>query len=444
MQEDKKVNLPKNFLWGASVSAHQTEGGNHNQWTVWELGHAAELAKKAERHYHYLPREVWKRIKHQASDPNNYISGRGVDHYNRYEEDFDILKSLNLNSFRFGIEWSRIEPDEGVWNQAEIDHYKKYIEEMKKRGIKPVLNLWHWTVPVWFETKGGFEKRRNLKYFLRFVDKISHDLISPCHTLITINEPNSYAAASFTEGRWPPGKHNPILTSRVMYNLMLAHKRTYKLIKTRHPHVQIGLASQIRNIQPRRPANIIDRAVSRWAAYVWNWWFYDRTKKYQDFIGFNYYFTDYLKGFIESNPKRIMAKHIKGGDISFSKLANPDSPVNDMGWYMEPEGLYHVAMAAHRRYKKPIIITENGVADALDQYRKWWIGECLDAMEKANSSGAQVVGYFHWSLLDNFEWADGWWPKFGLVEVDRQNGMKRKVRESAKWLAKIIETRTYD
>lgn len=433
--------LPKNFLWGASVSAHQTEGGNHNQWTVWELEHAGELAKKAEAHYHYLPREVWKRVAKQVTNPENYISGLAVDHYNRYKEDFDSLKALNLNSFRFGIEWSRIEPHRGHWDETEIEHYKQYVIELKKRGIKPVINLWHWTLPVWFEDMGGFEKRRNIKYFERFIEKILTDIIGQCHMVITLNETNSYAAASFTEGRWPPGKHNPVATVRVMLNLLSAHKRIYKIIKSKYPSILIGVANQCRDIRPARPNNFVDRAVSRWAAYVWNWWFYDRTKNQQDFIGFNYYFTDYLKGFIESNPKRILKTHIKGGDISFSKLMNPKSPVNDMGWYMEPDGLYNVAMQAHRRYKKPIIITENGVADAKDQYRQWWIGKCLEAMEQANTDGAEVVGYFHWSLLDNFEWADGWWPKFGLIEVDRANGMKRSVRDSAKWFAKVIKER---
>lgn len=444
MQEDKNLKLPKDFLCGASISAHQVEGGNYNQWTVWEQLHAEQLAKKAKSHYHYLPKQTWNAIKDEAQNPDNYISGQAVDHYNRYQEDFDILKDLNFNSFRFGIEWSRIEPEKGQWNEAEIVHYKHYIAELKKRGIKPAVNLWHWTVPIWFESMGGFEKRRNLKYFLRFVDKISDDLIAPCHILLTLNEPNSYAAASFTEGRWPPGKHNPISTVRVMYNLKLAHKRIYKLIKARHPKVLIGMANQCRDIRPKRPNNLLDRIVCRWAAYIWNWWILDRTKRQQDFIGFNYYFTDYLKGFIESNPKKLLTKHVKGGDISFSKLNNPPTPVNDMGWYMEPEGLYRVAMQVHRRYNKPIIITENGVADAKDRYRKWWIGGCLDAMEKANQDGAKVVGYFYWSLLDNFEWADGWWPKFGLVEVDRQNNMKRTVRPSARWLAQIFASHRYD
>src|SRR3990167_7518539 len=153
--------------------------------------------------------------------------------------------------------------------------------------------------------------------------------------------------------------------------------------------------------------------------YFWNWWFYRRIRKQQDFVGFNYYNTDYYTGLV--------------------KLKNPTTPLNDLGKYMEPEGLYPLLLRAWARYKKPIFITENGVADARDQYRQWWLEQSIIAMERALSEGVDVRGYFHWSLLDNFEWAYGWWPKFGLVEVDRANGMKRTIRPSALWFAGKIK-----
>src|SRR5258708_35839284 len=146
MTEDKNPEFPKGFLWGGSTSAHQGEGGSHNQWTQWELKHAEKLAASAEKRQHWLP--VWDEIKNQAEDPKNYISDGGVNHYSRYPEDFGLVKQLGLNSFRFSVEWSRIEPEKGQWDQAAIDHYKNYIKELKKRGIKPVINLWHWTIPL--------------------------------------------------------------------------------------------------------------------------------------------------------------------------------------------------------------------------------------------------------------------------------------------------------
>ena len=146
MPEDTKPTFPKKFLWGASTSGHQVEGGNHDQWTVWELAHAAELAKTAKRRLSHLP--SWERIKDVAEKPETYISGRAVDHYNLYKEDIAIAKKLNLNSLRFTVEWSRIEPQEGVWDSQAIEHYRDYITELKKSGIEPVLNIWHWTMPA--------------------------------------------------------------------------------------------------------------------------------------------------------------------------------------------------------------------------------------------------------------------------------------------------------
>jgi beta-glucosidase len=416
MPEDTKPEFPKNFLWGASVSAHQVEGGNHNQWTVWELSHAAELAKTAEKRLGWL--HNWDEIKKQAQNPDNYISGKGIDHYNRYEEDFDFLGKLNLNSFRFGIEWSRIEPEEGVWNEEEFEHYRKYIHALKERGIEPVMNIWHWSMPTWFTDKGGFEKQANLKYFLRFVEKVGSQYGHMLRYIITLNEPNVYASFSYQLGMWPPQQKNPIKTVWVYWNLVRAHRQAYKVLKHLNPKLNIGVASQLGNIQAKRPHNFFDELSTKVMRTAWNWWFLRRIRKQQDFIGINYYFTDYYTGLF--------------------KKKNPTQPVSDLGWYMEPEGLYPLMVRAWARYKKPIMITENGVADAKDEYRRWWIEETIVAMERARSEGVNVIGYFHWSLLDNFEWSTGWWPRFGLVEVDRAHGMKRTIRPSSKWFAERI------
>ncbi len=414
---DKKRVFPKDFFWGASTASHQVEGGNLNQWSVWELAHASELAKTAENKYGKLP--IWDDVKKQAENPNNYVSGKGVEHYKRYHEDFAIVKKLNLNAFRFGIEWSRLEPEQGKWDEKEIQHYKDYIKELKKNGIEPFLNIWHWTVPIWFDELGGFTKRGNLKYFYRFVHKIAEEYVDQLHYVITLNEPNVYTTFSYLTGEWPPNQRNLLTASQVYWNLITAHKNAYKILKKNHPHLQIGIANQLANIQSKRPHNLIDVAVTKIMRTVWNWSFFRRIRKYQDFVGFNYYFSDYYKNLF--------------------KRENPLVPQNDMGWYMEPEGLYPLLIRTWAHYKKPIFITENGVADMYDQYRKWWLEESFIAMERAISEGVDVAGYFHWSLLDNFEWAYGWWPKFGLVAVDRKNDMKRQVRPSAHWYAEFIK-----
>lgn len=417
-ENDKNV-FPKNFFWGASTSSHQVEGGTVNQWSEWELANAKEQAQTAHRRLSEVPN--WERIKTRAQDPNNYVSGRGVEHYKRYEQDFDLLKELNLNSFRFSIEWSRIQPKEGEFDDKEIEHYKRYIKALRVRGIEPFLNIWHWTMPTWFTEKGGFEKTANLKYFDAFVQKIADELTEDIGYVITLNEPNVYASFSYLTGEWVPQIKNPWRFMKVFINLTKAHKRAYKILKSRKPTLQVGVAAQLANVRAKRPHNLLDIVTTQLMRYFWNWWFLNRIRRYQDFVGINYYFTDYY----------CFKWKVKRED--------PSVPLNDLGWYMEPEGLYPLLLRVWAHYKKPVFITENGLADEKDEYRRWWIEETIVAMERAVSEGVDLRGYFHWGLLDNFEWAFGWWPKFGLVEVDRANGMKRKIKPSARWFAEKIK-----
>ncbi len=423
----KKRLFPKNFLWGSSTASHQVEGNTYNQWTVWELENASRLAKTAKKRLDWLP--IWDQIKQVAQSPNNYISGQGIEHYSRYKEDFQLAKKLNLNSFRFGIEWSRVEPEEGQWNNLAWQHYKDYIQELLDLNIEPILNLWHWTMPVWFINKGGFEKRKNVKYYERFIKKACEELqFDKLNYVITINEPNVYSSFSYGTGEFPPQRKNIYIMLKVYYNLAIAHKRSYKLIKSTNYKIQIGIANQLANVQSKRPQNIFDIIATHWMRYTWNWWFLNRIKKYQDFVGFNYYFTDYYRWGSWSQIIR--------GKLFYK--VNPEVPKNDLGWYMEPEGLYPLLVRVWAHYKKPIMITESGLADQNDKFRKWWIDESIIAMEKAISEGVDVIGYMHWSLLDNFEWAYGWWPKFGLIDVDRKT-MKRSIRKSAFFYANEIK-----
>lgn len=417
--------FPKDFMWGASTASHQVEGNTYNQWTVWELQNAKHLASTAEQRLNWIPE--WQKFKAAAETPENYLSGVGIKHTELYKHDLDILQKLNLNAFRFGIEWSRIEPEEGIWSAEAFVYYKNYIQEQLDRGIVPMLNLWHWTMPVWFVEKGGFEKRSNIVFFERFVRKVCAELqINKLKYIITLNEPNVYASFGYATGEWPPNKKNWFTFFKVYYNLAVAHKRVYKILKKYDKSLQIGVAAQLANIQPKRPQNVLDNLATKWMRYAWNWWFLNRIKRYQDYVGFNYYFTDYYS-----------FRQYKGRKNSFFHRDNPGLPKNDLGWYMEPEGIYPLLVRVDAHYNKPIIITENGLADADDKSRKWWIEETIIAMERALSEGIDLKGYYHWSLLDNFEWAYGWWPKFGLVHVDRKT-MKRTVRPSAKYYAEKV------
>ncbi len=419
---NKKI-FPKNFFWGASTAGHQVEGGNLNQWSVWELAHASELAKKTERRsYAFAPQlkklPIWKDIKDKITQPENYVSANGVEHYTRFREDFDIAKSLNLNAFRFGIEWARIEPEEGVWDEQAIEHYREYISELKKRGMEPFINLWHWTNPIWFEEKGGWTKHSNLKYFDRFVQKVADTLCENITYVLTINEPNTYMSSSFILGTYPPGRKNPLLALLVNYNLLVAHRRAYKILKQYNPATQVGVANSASLNKPVHRVNPFEKFFGVLNDYIWQNWLYNRIGKDQDFIGMNFYLVHHIDLF---------------------RIKDPPKPLNDLGWYMEPGMIGVVAQRLYKKHKRPIFITENGVADMHDQYRKWWIEETIKGMEEAIDSGVELKGYFYWSLLDNFEWAEGWWPKFGLVEVDREHDMKRTIRPSAKWFAKKIK-----
>jgi beta-glucosidase len=414
MTEKSQKPFGDDFLWGASTASHQVEGDTYNQWSVWELSHASERAKDARHRLDWTP--TWKDIEAEAKNPANYVSDMGVEHYTRYKEDFDLVKKLNLNAFRFGIEWSRIEPEEGQWDEGAIEHYRQYIQELRKRGIEPFVNLWHWTNPVWFEDMGGFAKKKNIPYFERFVAKVADALLDDITYVLTINEANNFAVYGYMVGTWPPGQKNPLKTLAVYRNLVTAHKRAYHILKVENPQLQIGVAHNASVSKPVNRKNPIDQAASYISEHFWQWWFFDKIRHDQDFVGMNFYFVNHF---------------------NWGRLANPKEPLNDMGWYMEPGAVYDLIMRAHKFYKKPIFITENGVADRHDQHRKWWLAETMKAMAKARQSGADLQGYFHWSLLDNFEWAEGWWPKFGLVEVDRKT-MKRTIRPSAKaWAATL-------
>ncbi len=416
MAEKKKVKLhfPKKFMWGASISTHQVEGGNHNQWSTWELDTAQVKAAQAPYNYEHLA--IWPDIKDVATKPQNYVSGKSTDHFNKYAIDFDIAKKLNLNTLRTGIEWSRIEPKEGQFNKAAIEHYKKYFTELEAKAIKPVITLWHWTFPDWFAEKGGFTKRRNVKYFTRYVSKMTEEFAPFFEHVITINEPTVYATMSYHERRWPPEEGSKLRTLIVMLNLARAHRKSYKIIKSR-TSAKIGVAHNCAYYYAGDDS-VISRAVAYFGNKIANEFFINRVKKHQDFFGLNYYFANKIIGTRVHNPEKVM---------------------NDLGWDMQPDKIRPLMVQLYEKYKKPIIITESGVADMHDQYRKWWISKSVQAMDGAIQDGVKLQGYIHWSLLDNFEWAEGSWPRFGLIEVDYKT-LGRKARPSAQWYARLIKT----
>lgn len=407
--------FPKSFLWGAATSSHQIEGGTHNQWSVWELENAK--AKAAQADYHYSEYPMWHAMKAEAKSPVNYVSGKLADHYNRYEEDFELLQKMNMNAYRFSIEWSRIEPKEGSWNAEAIAHYKDYIASLKRRGIEPILTLLHFSLPVWFMEKGGFEHRSNVKHFVRFAERAVAELGKGVKYVITINEPEVYAGESYLYQNWPPARSNKYTFWRVLDNQLYAHKKVYGVIKQMNSRMRIGIAKNSVYFYPGDTAWL-----SRVSATVMQWAQDDytlrRVVKQTDFLGLNYYQSSRVFGYRVHNAENI--------------------PSSDVDWTITPGDIEYVLQRWHRKYNKPIMITENGVADAADVYRQAWIKETIVALQRAQNDGIQLLGYLHWSLLDNFEWAYGKWPRFGLASIDYSNGV-RSLRPSAKWFGGVLK-----
>lgn len=405
--------FPKDFLWGAATASHQVEGNTVNDWSEWEKEHALRLAKEAESHFGHLP--CWERVKKEALDPSNYLSGSSTDHYHRFEEDFDILRSLNGNVYRFSLEWSRIEPKEGIFDEQEIEHYRKVIQALRVRDIEPFVTLWHWTLPLWLRDEDGLLSPKFPEYFSRYAEKVLEALGSDIRFVVTLNEPDVVTSHSYLKGAWPPQHKNFFKFFRATFNLINAHKKAYVVIKKMYPDIQIGIAKHNVYFETAKN-NVWNTLLKNIAHYIWNKWWLNRIKDFQDFIGLNHYHRNVVDGWYGKNPNEI---------------------VTDFGWEFVPESLTG-ALTDLISYGKPIYVTENGLADATDELRQQFIPRALAAIEKALQQGADVRGYMYWSLLDNFEWDKGYWLKFGLIAVDRST-FERTVRPSAQMYANLIK-----
>lgn len=407
------LKFPKNFLWGAAISAHQAEGGNYNQWTVWELENAKHNADSASHELRYL--DNWEHVKADASDPSNYVSDRLADHYNLYKKDFDLLQKMNMNAFRFSIEWSRVEPHEGLWDLEAIDYYRNYIKELRSRGIEPIVTLFHFSLPVWFADLGAFEKRANVKFFVRFAKKVIQEINNDVCYIITVNEPEAYVFQGYINRNWPPAVRSFYRSWKVVGNLAYAHNQLEKELHAINKNYKLSIAKN--SVFYRRDGTFFENISGFLMQYFQDDYFIKKVIHHCDFLGVNYYFSSKFFGHLVNSK---------------------DKKVSDLNWDMQPAEIQFVLERLYRKYKKPIIITENGLADAADKQREWWITETLTGMQAAMRSGVKLDGYLHWSLIDNFEWAFGKWPRFGLVKIDYKTG-QRTMRPSAIWFGDVIK-----
>lgn len=389
----------RHFLWGVSTSAHQVEGNTHNDWTRWEETHASMYAKHAKK-------RVWSESLLKAFpsplDQSNYISGNATEHFTRFREDIERMKELGINACRFSIEWSRIEPAEGAFDERAIAHYREYIHALREKGIEPVVTLWHWTHPLWFSYKGGWRSPYSLGHFTRFVDRMASEFRSDVRYWIPLNEPGLWVGDAYFLGRKPPGEKNVFALIQVYFRLIEAHRSSYRALKAQNPAFQVGIAESAEYMKHGLFRPCFD--------YFRNFFFVRCVLGSTDFIGVNYY-------------KRV-------------RLWGKGNEVSQMGWEIYPEGLGRM-LKKYARLKKPLYVTENGIADSEDVKRASFlrahIQECIDAKK----NGIDLRGYFHWSFIDNFEWEHGFWPRFGLYEVNYRT-QERILRESGRIYREII------
>lgn len=331
-------------------------------------------------------------------------AGRATDHYHLYEKDFDLAQSLNQNAHRFSLEWARLEPEEGSFNLKEVEHYREVIRALRTRGLEPFITLWHFTLPEWFYKKGGFEHPRASFYFSRYVEFVWRELGEGTKYWLSINEPLVYASNAYLKGVWPPFQRNFLRAQKVLKTLISSHLILYDMKRHRFPELLLGVAK-----------NNISFHFGFLRRYFWNFYFLNKIVSSLDFIGLNYYFH---------RPWLI-------------RLRSKNIPRSDMGWEIYPPGIYQV-LKELKKYHCPVFITENGLADAQDNQRAKFIKDHLFWAHRALEEGVDLRGYFYWSLLDNFEWAHGFRPRFGLAEVDYQT-LERKIRPSAREYAKICQ-----
>lgn len=398
--------FPAGFYWGAATAAYQVEGGIDNT--------------------------DWAKAAIEGRVPP---CGVATDHFHRYEEDFDLAKSLGHTAHRFSVEWARIEPEEGKYNEEAILHYREVLKALHTRGLRPFVTIWHFTLPLWFAETGGFERKDAPEIFAKFAAYVVGELGDLCGDFSTMNEPNVYASNGWLRGSWPPFKRftltdlvsitnsgrqyeakasrglSPLfLYLRVIKNLAKAHNAAYCAIKKVSPATEVSIVKHV--IVFDGVDSLFYKLKAKVANYLWTYRFMNRVHRYCDAIGLNYYF------YTQFGDKRQWRK-------------------TDMDWNFAPDHIYDALMMLSK-YKKPLFVSEGGIADALDTGRAEYITKQVDGVWRAIQSGADVRGHIYWSLLDNYEWALGFEKRFGLIEIDYKT-LERKVRPSAYVYKKICE-----
>ena len=398
--------FPEGFLWGAATAAFQVEGGIDNV--------------------------DWAKAAREGKVPP---CGEACDHFHRYESDFDIAKELGHNCHRISIEWARVEPEEGKFSEEAIEHYAHVIGALRARHMKPLITMWHFTLPQWFVDKGGFENPEGPELFARYCGFVARKFGNDCRHFATMNEPTVFASNGWRRGTWPPFKKWPGIESfritksgatndphsssswmnifwyfTIMRRLAQAHNLAHDAIKKGAFGSEVGIVHQV--ILFHANGNPINKLFAAFMNWHWTHQLLGRVYQKCDSIGVNYYL------------------HKKFGDTATYKKT-------DMDWDVYPEGICQ-ALLMVRRYGKPVWVSEAGIADEKDTMRADYITRLIKCMHTAIQRGVDLRGYMYWSLLDNYEWDRGFDKRFGLVEINYET-MERKVRPSAYVYKQIIE-----
>lgn len=420
--------FPQGFLWGAATSSHQVEGNNKlNDWWDWET-------------------------QGLTADP----SGVACDSYHRYKEDFSLASQMNHTAHRFSIEWSRVEPQEGVWNLIEIEHYKKLVKDLKNKGLQPLVTLHHFTNPKWFSEDGGWQNPESVKRFLRYAIKIVRAIGCDVRYWVTINEQNVLTFKGRIEGDWPPGGKSLMAALSATRHMATAHAAVYRMIHKTYPlfgwkRPMVGLAQHFMIAEPSRKKSFFDRLNASLREYFNNDFFLKLItgrshtllrailatgywKSSVDFIGVNYYFREFIHSNLSSFDWRMVV-----GEMTRQNAADQQLESNSLGWEVYPEGFEKVVRHLWKTYGFPLIITENGICTDDDSQRERFLIRHLTHLHRCIQDQIPVLGYFYWSLLDNFEWSIGYEPKFGLIAVEPDT-LRRILKPSAQVYAEICRT----
>jgi beta-glucosidase len=422
-QRVSELVFPAGFLWGTAVSAHQTEGGNSNSdWWEWELRPGTPCAEP---------------------------SGTAIDQYNRYESDVALLAGLGFNTYRFSVEWARVEPSDGVFDETQLEHYRRMVGAVRKNKLVPMVTLNHFTLPSWVAKKGGWLADATPALFERYVRRVVEALGDSVDWYNPINEAGVVAFGGYMGGLgFPPGTHGLANWKRAAQGLIAGHKRARVAIKELRSSALVG---QVHSMQEWE-ANAGGRAAMEYARRN-SEDIYLEASRDDDYVGVNTYSRVLLemprlagwpaKVALAVGPiERFVVARMVAGRASGGFAVDPRPGIRrtQMGYEFRPEAVAAtVRRVAELLPGKPIVVTEHGVATNDDAERIEFITEGLKALHPLIGEGIPLRGYVHWSAFDNFEWNLGYSMKFGLIAVDRET-QERRPKPSARFLGEVART----